>query len=54
MCTMTLTWYSLGVFPKWSRTSIELIEFKESDKLLKHRLGSTYRSCLIFVLLVMW
>ena len=39
MCTMTLTWYNIGVFPKWSRTFIELIEFKESDKSLKHEFG---------------
>ena len=29
-----------GVFPKWSRTFAEFSEFRETDKLLKHELGS--------------
>ena len=35
--------YFIGVIPKWSRTFIESIdfsEFTESDKSLKHELGS--------------
>ena len=31
---------SNGVFPKWSRTFTEFSEFRESDKSLKHELGS--------------
>ena len=41
-----------GDFPKWSRTFIEFPEFrefKESDKLLKHKLGSIYLSSLLAV-----
>ena len=30
----------IGVNPKWSRTFIEFSEFRESDKSLKHELGS--------------
>ena len=40
---------NMGVFPKWSRTFIEFSEFskfRESDKSLKHELGSIKRSCL--------
>ena len=29
-----------GVFPKWSRTVIAFAKFGESDKPLKHKLGS--------------
>ena len=29
-----------AVFPKWCRTFIEFSEFRESDILLKHELGS--------------
>ena len=29
-----------GVFPKWSRTPAEFSEFRETDKSLKHELGS--------------
>ena len=29
-----------GVFPKWSRTFSEFSKFRESDELLKHKLGS--------------
>ena len=29
-----------GVFPKWIRTFVEFIEFRESNKSLKHELGS--------------
>ena len=28
------------VFPKWGRTFIEFAEFRESEKSLKHELGS--------------
>ena len=31
------------VFPKWSRTFAEFSEFRESDKSLKHELGSIER-----------
>ena len=30
----------IGVFPKWSRTFAEFSEFRETDKSLKHELGS--------------
>ena len=30
----------IGVFPKWSRTFTEFSEFRETDKSLKHELGS--------------
>ena len=30
----------IGVFLKWNRTFIEFSEFEESDKSLKHELGS--------------
>ena len=30
----------IGVFPKWNRTFGEFREFRESDKSLKHELGS--------------
>ena len=39
----------IWVFPNWSRTFIEFndfSEFRESDKSLKHKLGSIQRSCL--------
>ena len=39
----------IGGFPKWSRIFIEFSdfsEFGESDKSLKHELGSIERSCL--------
>ena len=29
-----------GVFPKWGRTFTEINEFRESEKSLKHELGS--------------
>ena len=29
-----------GVFPKWSRTFTEFSEFRETDKSVKHELGS--------------
>ena len=31
---------AIEVFPKWSRTFIEFTEFSESEKSLKHELGS--------------
>ena len=40
---------NIAVFLNWSRTFIEFSEFREwreSDKSLKHELGSTLRSCL--------
>ena len=42
--TKTVKFYEnelfIGVFPKWSRTFAEFSEFRESDKSLKHELGS--------------
>ena len=29
-----------GVFPKWSRTFTKFTKFRETDKSLKHELGS--------------
>ena len=32
--------YTIGFFSKWSRTFIEIREFRESEKSLRHELGS--------------
>ena len=40
-----------GDFPKWSRTFIEFSEFRESEKSLKHKLGSISGSALLRVFL---
>ena len=37
---LALFYANNGVFPKWSKTFIEFSEFTESDKSLKHKLGS--------------
>ena len=35
-----LIYYIIGVFSKWSITFIEFREFRESEKSLRHELGS--------------
>ena len=37
---MQKCYWDIGVFPKWSRTFTEFSEFRETDKSLKHELGS--------------
>ena len=46
-----------GVFPKWSRTFIELSElgeFRESNRSLKHELGSVYNILSLMCILLAW
>ena len=48
-----------GVFPKLSRTFSEFSEFRESDKSLKHELGSIYKDpvshmCLVAAVVASW
>ena len=45
-CTTCGIWNN-GVFSKWSRTFIEFSEFRESEKSLKHELGSILGSALL-------
>ena len=46
-CIISIWMRLIGVFLKWSRTFIEISKFRESEKSLKHELGSILGSSLL-------